>query len=196
MKKRLLFAILTTFSILGYTEDSSFFLSSEKIVQEKQGSLKGLSSFVFFPLLKLEKKEASKIVELIEEELKKTGVVIKQPVLTPEGADLSTFSNPTLQFTLEQLVDQNNNPLPLLQAVLSIKTEVKLTKNEAFSIINTNRWSTYLKKTDDIQEVIKITLPQLIKQFLSDFQSANTTSQKPTFYISYDASWWNTSIQN
>jgi|GEM_PF-3093543 len=195
MKKLLLSTVLIAFSILGYADNSSFFLSSEKIVQEKQGSLKNLSSFVFFPLLKIEKKEASQIIELIEQELKKVGAVIKQPVLTPEGADLTTFSNPTLQFTIEQLVDENHNPLPVLQAILSIKTGVELGKSEEFSIVNTNRWSTYLKKTDDLQKVIKTTLPQLLKQFLSDFESVNTSSHKPTFYISYDVSWWNTFVQ-
>ena len=41
MKKALILATLTTFSILGHSENSSFFLSSEKIVQEKELKLQG-----------------------------------------------------------------------------------------------------------------------------------------------------------
>ena len=43
-------------SILGHAKQSLFLFSSEPLVQEAQGSLKDMDSFVFFPLLKLEKK--------------------------------------------------------------------------------------------------------------------------------------------
>jgi len=195
MKKTLVFIILVTSSILGHAENSFFFLSSDKIFQEKQGSLKGLSSFTFFPLLKSEEKDARKIFELIDRELKKTGHVVMQPVLTPEGADLSAFSHPALQFSIEQLTDQNNNPLPVLHAILSLQTRVELSKTKESSFITTNCWSIYLKKTDDVQEVIKKTLPALLQQFLTDFQSENTGAQKPIFYITYDASWGTTTIR-
>lgn len=190
MKKILVLVMLAALSILGYSKNPSFFLSSEKIVQEKQGSLKELRSFNFFPLLKIEKENAKKTIELIDQELKKVGIVVKKPVLTAKGADLDSFSNPTLQFIIEQLVDQNNNPLPVLQAILSVNSTVEL-KTKELSPLSTNRWSIYLEKTNDIEKVIKNTLPQLLKQFIADFQQANANSQKPSFYISYDDSWWN-----
>lgn len=78
MKKRLLLSIFIVFSMLGHANDPLFFLSSEKIVQEKQGPLKGIGSFTFFPLLKVEEKNAKAIVELIEKELKNVGLVVKK----------------------------------------------------------------------------------------------------------------------
>jgi hypothetical protein len=137
MKKPLLFIVLSSLSILSYSKEPLFFLSSEKIVQEKQGSLKSLCSFSFFPLLKIEGREANKIIELIDQELKKVALVIKSPVLTPEGANLDTFSNPSLQFIIEQLVDQKNKPLPILQASLSVSTLANLNKNQDPSALNT-----------------------------------------------------------
>lgn len=192
MKNALLFVMLTSSSILGYAKESPFFLSSDEIVQEKQGSLKQLCSFAFFPLLKMEEKNANKIIELIDQELRKVGLVVEKPVLTSEGADLQSFSNPTLQFTIEQIVDQNNNPLPVLLATLSVNSVVELGKSKEFTTLNTNHWSIYLEKTNDVQKAIKKTLPPLLKQFIADFQRVNITDQMPTFYISYDSSWWST----
>lgn len=118
------------------------------------------------------------------------GSVVKQPVLTSEGVDLDSFSNPILQFTIEQLTDQNNKLLPVLQGTLVVSTVAELSKTQEFSSINTNRWSVYLEKTNNIQEVIKKALPNLLNQFITDFQRSNTNKKNPTFYISYDASWW------
>lgn len=116
----------------------------------------------------------------------------KKPVLTPEGADLDSFSHPMLQFTIEQLVDQNNKLLPVLQATLFINRVAELGKPKQFSSINTNRWSTYQEMTNNVQEVVQKSLPRLLSQFLADFKQANPNSEKPTFYISYDVSWWKT----
>lgn len=118
------------------------------------------------------------------------GSVVKQPVLTSEGVDLDSFSNPILQFTIEQLTDQNNKLLPVLKGTLVVSTVAELSKTQEFSSINTNRWSVYLEKTNNIQEVIKKALPNLLNQFITDFQRSNTNKKNPTFYISYDASWW------
>lgn len=193
MKKVLIFIIFIVLSRLGYSEETSFLLSSEKLVQEKQGSLKGFHSFTFFPLLKMEQKNTTKIIDLIHQELKKVGSIIFKPMLTPDGADLG-FANPTLQFIVEQLVDQNNNPLPILQSILCVSSIVEL-KTKELSPLRTNRWTIYLEKTNDIEKVVKNTLPQLLKQFIADFHQANPTNQKPSFYISYDDSWWNNSMQ-
>jgi len=199
MKRAFFLIVLISGSILGRAENHPFFLSSEKIVEEKQGSLKALCSFTFFPTLKMEEKNVGKTIEIIDMELKKVALVVKKPVLTPEGADLDSFSNPTLQFTIEQLVDQNNRPLPVLQAILTVSTVAELGKSNEFASLNINRWSIYLEKTNNIQKVIKKTLPYLLKQFAADFQYANATDQKPTIYISYDSSWWknsNTQVKN
>ncbi len=190
MKKACFFIILASSSILGYALDNPFFLSSEAVLQEKQSSLKSLHSFVFVPLLKMEKKNVSETLELIDQELRKVGSVVVKSILTPEGADLESFSNPSLQFVIEQLVDQNNTPLPVLQAVLSVTTTAELCKSKEIESFNTNRWSIYLKKTNDVQDAIKQTLPSLLKKFLADFERANPSSQKPTFYIAYDKSYW------
>jgi hypothetical protein len=188
--KAFLLIALISGSVFGHAKGSPFFLSSEEIVVEKQGSLKELCSFVFLPLLKMEDKNAQKIIDMINLELEKVALVVNKPVLTAEGADMSSFSNPILQFSVEQLVDQNNQPLPTLQAVLSINTGVKLGKRDEYTSLNTNRWSIYLKKMNSVQDVIKETLPALLQQFIADFQSANTADQKPTLYICYDKSWW------
>ncbi|MGC1878477.1 MAG: hypothetical protein WA347_06845 [Rhabdochlamydiaceae bacterium] len=193
MTKAFLLIVLIFSSILCRAESDPYFLSSEKMVEEKQGSLKKLCSFVFFPLLKMEEKDAHKIIDMIDLELEKVALVVKKPVFTMEGADMSSFSNPILQFSIEQLVDQNNYPLPILQAILSISTGVKLNKSDEPASLNTNRWSIYLKKTNNVQDVVKKTLPDLLKQFIADFQRANSADQKPTFYICYDKSWWKNS---
>jgi hypothetical protein len=192
MKKACLFSTFVALSLLGYAEESVFLLSSEPIVQQSQGSLKGLRLFNFFPILKVEGKNADKMMELINQELKKEGLVIKKPILTPEGADLDSFSRPTLRFTVEQLVDQNNKLLPVLQATLSINSVAELSGTKELSPLNTNRWSIYLDLTNNAEAAVKKALPALLKQFALDFQRANTAKEKPTFYIGYDASWWKT----
>jgi hypothetical protein len=190
MTKAFFLTLLIYSSVFGYAKNSPFFLSSEKIVEEKQGSLKELCSFVFFPVLKMEEKNAQKIIDMINLELEKVALVVKKPVLTSEGADMSSFSNPILEFSIEQLVDQNNQPLPTLQAVLSINMGVKLGKSDEYANLNTNRWSVYLKKTNNVQDVIREALPALLQQFIAEFKSANAAGQKPTLYICYDKSWW------
>lgn len=192
MKKTLLITLLSFLSILGHAEDQLFFLSSDKIVQETQGSLKELRSFSFFPLLKIENENASKFIELMNQELKKVGTVIKKPALTPEGIDFDSLSHTALKFTIEQLVDEENRPLPVLQASLSVSTVVEPSNTQELSVMSTNRWSIFLEKSNDVQGVIKKALPRLLSQFTADFQRGNSSSQKPTFYIGYDASWWNT----
>ena len=187
-----LLTILISSPFFSYAKSNPFFLSSEKFFEEKQGSLNEVRSFNFFPILKLEEKNAQKIIDMINLELEKVAFVVKKPVLTPKGADMSSFSNPTLQFSIEQLVDQNNHLLPILQASLSVRAGVTL-KSDEYTHLNTNHWSIYLEKTNNVQNVIKKTLPNLLKQFIADFQSANSSEQKPTFYLCYDESWWNKS---
>jgi hypothetical protein len=146
----------------------------------------------------MEEKNAHKIIDMINLELEKVALVVKKPVFTPEGADMSAFSNPILQFSIEQLVDQNNHPLPIVQAILSVSAGVIL-KNDEYANLNTNCWSIYLKKTNNVQDVIKETLPALLQKFIEDFQRANSTDQKPTVYITYDTSWWknpNPTVEN
>lgn len=192
MKKTLLITLLSFLSILGHSEDHFFFLSSDKVVQETQGSLKELRSFSFFPLLKIENENAGKLIALIDQELKKVGTVIKKPALTPEGVDFDSLSHTALQFTIEQLVDEENKPLPVLQANLCVNTVVEPSNTQELSIMSTNRWSIFLEKSNDVEAVIKKALPRLLSQFTADFQRGNSTSQKPTFYIGYDESWWKT----
>ncbi len=168
--KHTLSCIAATFiCIMGYSEESLYFLSSDKIFHERQASLKEMHSFTFFPLLKM---DSRKTIDLITQELEKVGVVVQKPILTSEGANLESFSNPLLQFSIEQLVDLKNHPLPVLRATLSVNTVGSLN-------------SIYVEKIDDVQEVIKQTLPILLNQFMK-----GQAGQKPTFYISYDASWW------
>lgn len=190
MRKTALFATFIFSSFLGHAKEPLFLLSSDPLVQEKQASLKGLRSFVFFPLLKMEEKQVEKIIELIDLELKKVGCIIKKQVLTPDGANLECFSNPTLQFSIEQLVDSNNKPLPVVQATLSLRNTVEIGKLGELSSLNTNHWSIYLKKTNDIQKIVKKTLPFLLSQFIMEFQRSHAADEKPIFYITYDSSWW------
>ncbi len=192
MKKATLFTtfFFCSFLFLGHSKESLFLLSSDPIVQEKQIPLKQLHSFVFFPLLKIEEKQAKKTIELIDLELKKAGYVITKQVLTPNGADLEYFSNPTIQFSIKQLVDSNNKPFPVLQATLSIRNTVEIGNPGEPSSLNTNHWSIYLKKTNDVRKVIKKTLPFLLSQFVTEFQNSHPSDEKPTFYITYDSSWW------
>ncbi len=191
MKKRFALIAFMGCSILGHAKQSPFLFSSEPLVQEAQGSLKDMDSFVFFPLLKLEKKNAIRVMELINQELQKVGVIVIKPVLTGEGADLESFSNPELAFTIQQLVDQSNKPLPVLQASLSVMNIVEIRKNKDLTSLETNRWCVYLEKTNDVQKVIQKVLPDLLNQFIADFQKTHAQNQKPKFYISYDDSWWN-----
>lgn len=186
-------AFLSTFvfcSFLVHAREPLFFLSSDPLFQKQQESVKEFSSFVFFPLLKIEEKQEEKTIELIDQELKKIGCIIKKQVLTSDGADMECFSNPTLQFSVEQLVDSNNDPLSVLQASLSIRAIVRIGKANEMTSLNTNIWSVYLKKTNDVQKIIKKSLPLLLSQFITEFKKSHPVDEKPIFYITYDNSCW------
>lgn len=185
MKKLFMFLSIAFFSLTN-AKENLFFLSSENIVQEPKTSLEPFHSFNFFPLLKLEKKNADKIMNIVDIELQKVGNLVKKPILTSKGADFDSFSNPTLRFTLEQLVDQNNKPLPLLQATLQIKSATDC--GELSNIQDVSKWVTYLKPSNNIQNVVQKSLANLLAQFSEDFQRSH--DDKPTIYVSYDASWW------
>src|SRR5690349_178132 len=124
MKKVWLSILLISCSILVHAKDPAFLLSSENFFQENPAALKDLHSFVFSPLLHIEKKNVDKILGLIEQELNKIACVVRKNVLTSDGVDLESFSNPTLQFTIEQLVDEKGNPLSVLQVALSVRSVV------------------------------------------------------------------------
>lgn len=190
MKKSIVIFMFLTMCISGYPKDSPFFLSSESIMQQKQGSLKDLHSFTFVPLVKMEGKQAEKSIDYMKQALKSVGKVVEKPVSTSEGADLETFSNPVLQFSLVQLVDPNNALLPVLQIELSISAVVEFTNNKELASISTNCWSLYVQKTGDVYKVIQDAFPKVLKLFILDFQRANPGAEKPTFYINYDKSWW------
>jgi hypothetical protein len=166
----------------------NYLLSSETIVQEKQGPLKDLRSFVFFPLIKLEDNQKQKIAKFFDQSLKRVGTVLEKQTLTPKGADLEVFSNPSLQFTLEQLVDQEGRLLPVLKATLSSSGVVEVLSSKESSSLSLNHWCTYLEKNDNVEKVVKKAFPFLLDLFIADWQAANGKEQKPTFYITYDAS--------
>lgn len=164
----------------------NYLLSSDAIVQEKQGSLKDLRSFVFFPLIKLEGDQKQKIVKFLGQSLRQMGTVLEKQTLTPEGADLEAFSNPLLEFTLEQLVDQGGRPLPVLKATLSVSSAVEILSAKEISSLRLNHWCTYLEKNDNVEKMVKAAFPFLLELFLADWQKANGKDQKPTFYVTYD----------
>lgn len=195
MKKIWLCILFISCLILVHAKDPAFLLSSEKFFQDNPAALKDLHSFIFSPLLHIEKKNVDKILGLIEQELNKIACVVKRNILTSDGVDLESFSNPTLQFTIEQLVDQNGKPLSVLLAALSVRSVVEMSKNNQLTSTTTNRWCAYLKKTNDVQKAIKETLPHLLKEFIEDFQRINGANQKPTIFITYDSFWWKNQSQ-
>jgi hypothetical protein len=152
-------------------------------VRENQTSLTGFKSFVFVPLFKPMGKEKNTIKTFIQQELQRVGVVEKKRVFTEQGADLTSFSNPSLSFTLEQLVDKKGKLLPVIKATLSISTSVEVLRNNEIDSLSTNCWSIYLKQDDNVEKTIRTTLPDLLNKFLIDYQSSNGKDQKPLFYI-------------
>lgn len=183
MKSVFLFIIFFFNLLFTPIEGSSYLLSSESLVQEKQGSLKDLHSFVFFPLVQGDEK---KIRAFMHKELEQIGTVITKPALTATGADLESFSNPSLQFTIVQLVDSDNKPLAILKASLSVNSIVEILRNKELNALSTNRWCTYLEKTDNVEKVVKKAFPLLLKKFTTEYQKINGQDKKPTFYITYD----------
>ena len=161
----------------------AYLLSSEPIIHENRTSLKEFNTFIFAPIIKTEKKGANKITALMSQELQRIGVVEKKRVFTEQGADLTPLSNPSLQFTLEQLVDQQGKLLPVIKATLSTRSSIEVLKNNEINSLSTNCWSVYLKQNDDVEKTIKTTLPDLLNKFLADYQNVNGKDQKPTFYI-------------
>ncbi|MEN9343602.1 MAG: hypothetical protein RLZZ453_389 [Chlamydiota bacterium] len=178
------------FCISAHAKESAFFLSSETIVRQKQGPLKNLEMFSFIPLLKMEGKQADKVMHSIHKALQNVGTIVEKPIFTPEGADLSTFSNPTLQLRIEQIVDSQNIPLPVLKIELSIDDVVEFFHSKELAAIPTNQWIIYAPITTDLDKLIQTTFPKLLDQFIIVFRQANPNLEKPTFYINYDKSWW------
>ena len=183
MKQMLFFGLFFVSLIAQPLVADSFFFKEEGIVREGRGSLKEFKSFVFFPFLKMEEKETKNILDLIKKELIQVGLVVETHVFKPNGADLTSFSNPSLQFSIEQLVDKNNKPLPILEAALTVSTSVEILNNQESCSLPIDRFFVYLKKTNDIKKVIQETLPMLLQQFISNYQNANGKDQKPTFII-------------
>lgn len=58
MKKRFALIAFMGCSILGHAKQSPFLFSSEPLVQEAQGSLKDMDSFVFFSFTQVRKKKS------------------------------------------------------------------------------------------------------------------------------------------
>jgi len=185
------FCLQTSF---GYADVDSYLLSSERLLEKKNASLKEFDYFVFFFLLKMEKEDIQTTIQLINQELRQVGQVVQKEIFTEKGVDLECFSNPTLQFTIQRLVDKKGEPLPVLKAELSINTVVEIVRNKEYLSLESNRWTVYLRNDEneknDLQKTLKETLPFLLKQFYADFQRVNGKEKKPTYYITYDSSSW------
>lgn len=170
---------------------SDFLPSSEQfLASHNSASLHGLNTFVFSFLLKMEPDEIEKTVNYINGELRKVGHVVKKEICTPNGMDLECFSNPSAQFIIERLTDEDANLLPVLRAQLAVTSVVEVTRNQELVSMPIKNWSVYLKYDEqNLQKVLNETVPVLLKQFLASFQESNPKT-KPTFVIVYDASWW------
>jgi hypothetical protein len=177
------FAVLFSFV---RADSDSYFLSSDSILQEKQGSLEGDKSFVFFSFVLTGKPQPQQVTKFIQEELKRVGIVIRHQVDTEKGMDMECFSNPGLQFTLKQLVDQDNRALPIIKAALDITSTVEIDRNHDSTSLLTNSWTVYLEKDKNVEKIVKKAFPLLLEKFIAAYKEANGKDAKPTFYIISD----------
>lgn len=153
--------------------------------------MKDLNSFVFSFLLRMEPNEVEPTIKFIDQELGKVGQVVRKEIFTENGIDLTSFSNPSAQFIIERLVDGKTERLPVLRAQLSIKTITEIVKTKEYIPIKIKTWTVYIQdKGQNLAKALEESLPTLLRQFSSDYQSVNKKGAKPIFLITYDASWW------
>lgn len=180
--------ILLSSSMNGYSKEELFNYSSDPLLEIKQPLLKYGNAFVFIPMIKMERSTSTTLLNTVYKELEQFVTLVKNPVFKSEGADLSVFSHPPLTYTIEQLVDDKNKPLPVLKASLTVSNFVDIIRSGQNISLNTNTWYAYVKSTNDVKKVIQTSMPIILKAFISDFQKANPSEKKPTVYICYDDS--------
>lgn len=171
---------------------SPFFLSSDPILKKNDAvALKDIETFVFLFFLQIDKSELDGIVDLFNQELSKVSRVVKKEIFTDQGIDIECFSNQRLQFSLAQLVDDKGLLLPILRAELSVNGLAEICSNKVLTPLNTKAWTLYLNKEKQTTlSALKTSVPVLLESFLADYIKVNGKDKKPTFLITYDASWW------
>ncbi len=185
----LICACCTAWYCYGQT---AFLLSSGQDVRSQcPAELRTLNPFVFSFVLKMNQADVEPIICSISEQLARVGTVVKKEIFTPEGVDFAPLSHPRLQFFVEQLVDLEGKPLPILEARLILSSIVQIMANKELCSASLRRWSIQIEsKGQNVQTAVQQTLSPLLAQFVADYQLANDKESKPTFYITYDASWW------
>lgn len=139
----------------------------------------------------MEKEEVVSIIDFLEQELSKIGRVVKNEIFTDRGIDIECFSNSRLRLSLDQLVDSQSSLLPVLKTQLDVNNVVEISRNNNLVYANTNVWTLYLNREEETTlSALRKSVPQLLQLFLADFVKANGADKKPTFFVTYDASWW------
>lgn len=117
--------------------------------------------------------------------------MVKKEIFTDQGMDIECFSSPRLRLSLEQLVDNEGRVVPTLKTQLAVNNVVEVSRNNALVSVNTNVWPLYLNRGNQTTlSALKKSVPQLLQLFLADFVKANGADKKPTFFVTYDTSWW------
>lgn len=182
-------ACCTTWYCYG---QAAFLLSSGQDTRSPcPAALNSLNPLVFSFVLKMNKEDVEPVINSISEQLARFGTIEKKEIFTSEGVDFAPLSHPSLQFLIEQLVDQEGKPLPVLEARLTLSSVVQIMANKELCSTGLRRWSICMEsKGQSVQTAVQQMLSPLLAQFITDYQLANDKTNKPIFYIVYDASWW------
>jgi hypothetical protein len=190
-------SLLTAFSFVSAKEENistltnthNYYNSQDGRNPEIDNPIKGLTTFLFFPMCPAkDKKMADNIFALIEKKLSAYGQVNKARIFVQtdqgEAIDLSVFkTGVTLIYEIENIKDIKGNDTGFVRASLNLYTAIEIVKTK--EICRPYIWSSncFLKGSTqkNTENLISLSLDNLLAQFISTYRLANT--DKPVFEL-------------
>ena len=161
-----------------------------KPINDDAAVYKGISSFNFFFFSSgVSSENTDKATCLIQKELEKFGKVVLESMNIQDPTKgksdpNSSFNSPSLIFSVETIKDLQGNSLPFVLISLEYRDMVSIDKNKVQT--QSCLWSRYLfakKKCSDL-EIIKESLPTLMKELEISYSDANNLkNHKKTFFF-------------
>lgn len=187
---------LTAFSALAQAEvkpttkqSQSSYNIQDRPNPEIDNPIKGLTSFLFFPMYPAkDKKMADNIFALVEKMLSQYGQVNKTKILVEtdqgEAVELSVFkTGVTLLYKIQDVKDLSGSDTGMVRASLNLTTAIEVEKTK--EICSPYIWSCncFVKGSikKDLEKLISLSLDKLLAEFNSTYNLVNT--DKPVFEL-------------
>ncbi len=173
--------------ILGVFSCVTLF-ANEKASIAADAPLQKLKSFAFFAHYDPDQgKNYEKLKKIIVSELEKIGTVVQTKKQDDqEQIDVSGFASGTfLTFEIENILTLDEKEVPVMNASLSLSSQVKVKKTDVSCFANTWATSCFLEGTfnKSPEKAISKSLQNLLQQFLENYNQANPgQKERPTFY--------------